>query len=206
MTRENRNTLPFSQPRPSTGTGRPPGGSSPNGNSFTLSSTPSHPYKPIDGNGRLTGVKKRIGKKDLKKEGTKTKPRPRKVKTEPPDGYDPNNKFDGRIPPGFDNEEHQRGHLLGHLLGGSNYDPGNFVSLHTRVNNPHMKAIEEAVYKKIKEEGKTVDYEVFVNYDGDAYVPSSIRIVARSTDGTFSLDEKLPNSPDIDSMRDLYKP
>lgn len=200
MPQTNRGTLPSSGPRRSTDVGAPPGG--------TQSSqfTPSHPYKPIDGNGRLTGVKKRIGRNDLKKEGTRTKPRPRKVNTEPPEGYDPNGNFDGRIPPGFDSDEHQRGHLLGHLLGGSNRDPGNFVSLHDRVNNPHMKVIEEEVYKQVKDNGKTVDYEVFVDYDGDDHVPSSVRIVAKSTDGTFNLDETLPNSADIDSLKDVFKP
>jgi RHS repeat-associated protein len=71
---------------------------------------------------------------------------------------------------------HVRGHLIGSQLGGSGRRE-NLVPMYPRANYPWMESYEAVVREKV-EAGMRVWYEVSPVYDGDARVPTSIRIRA----------------------------
>lgn len=85
----------------------------------------------------------------------------------------------------------QAGHLHGALLGGPNDHAANFVAQYERSNNPWQRMIEREVSRVVKA-GEDVTYKVTPTYDGDAVVPSTIRIQAEGSDG-YRLDYTLPN-------------
>lgn len=85
----------------------------------------------------------------------------------------------------------QAGHLHGARLGGPNDHAANFVAQYERANNPWQRMIEQEVSKVVKA-GEDVTYKVTPRYDGDAVVPSTIRIQAEGSNG-YRLDYTLPN-------------
>lgn len=94
-------------------------------------------------------------------------------------------------PLGLDPNLHQAGHLHGAKLGGPNDHAANFVAQHRRSNSPWQRAIEKEV-RGIIEAGEDVTYRVTPKYDGEAVVPSAIRIQAEGSNG-YRLDYDLPN-------------
>ncbi|MFE2283748.1 DNA/RNA non-specific endonuclease [Streptomyces sp. NPDC059443] len=52
---------------------------------------------------------------------------------------------------------YNRAHLLGAQLGGSNYNPANFVTMHSYANSPVMRHIEKQVRDAV-ESGETIQY------------------------------------------------
>src|SRR5690606_3071278 len=95
-------------------------------------------YGPLDSLGRPTGVQANLTKDSVG--GT----------TSPPRSWSP---------PGYNPALHQKGHLLGAQLGGSNSLRTNFVSQFRRGNNPWQKAIEAEV-RSVVEVGEDVFYSV----------------------------------------------
>jgi hypothetical protein len=85
-------------------------------------------YGELDEHGRATGIS--ITMNDSVRQATRHPTNP----TGRPD-----------IPPGYDSNDHQKGHLLGAQFGGSNNDARNFVPLFDRVNSPDMRHYENAV-------------------------------------------------------------
>ncbi|WP_442810008.1 DNA/RNA non-specific endonuclease [Streptomyces sp. NBC_01197] len=69
---------------------------------------------------------------------------------------------------GWDSEKrHNRGHLLGALLGGSNEDPRNFVTTHQFANSPVMRHCELQVQQAVRH-GDTVRLRVTPHYHSDS--------------------------------------
>ncbi|GAA1542659.1 hypothetical protein GCM10009730_59630 [Streptomyces albidochromogenes] len=86
-------------------------------------------------------------------------------------------------PPGWAKDQgYNRAHLLGAQLGGSNFDPANFVTMHAYANSPVMRHIENQVRKAV-EAGETIQYSVTPVYDGSRPIPTGVRIDAHGSDG-----------------------
>lgn len=129
-------------------------------------------YRPLDGQGRPTGIQARI-KRPIRG-GTHANPSIR--------------------PPGFlgGAANHARGHLLARQLGGSGDDRRNLVTLiHIPVNTPIMRGFETRVRKAV-DARETVLYSVTPNYKGKNPMPASVTINARGNKG-FSLTVTFPN-------------
>jgi hypothetical protein len=104
-------------------------------------------------------------------------------------------------PPGYDAAVHQKGHLLGAQLGGSNSLRGNFVSQFRRGNNPWQKAIESEV-RGVVEAGEDVFYSVTPLYQGSSLVPHAMTFRARGTGG-YALDMTLLNRSGFPTLSSL---
>ncbi|MFC8797208.1 polymorphic toxin-type HINT domain-containing protein [Promicromonospora sp. NPDC057138] len=139
-------------------------------------------YK-VDELGRPSGIEAKLTEKTI---GGKTKP-------------------DVDDPPGYDPNVHQKGHLHGAQLGGSNTHPANFVSQFKRANSPWQRAIEGEV-RKVVESGEDVMYKVTPHYSGTADVPHAIHFEGTGTAG-YELDFTLMNHenfPKLSESSDLY--
>ncbi|MFJ7593408.1 putative T7SS-secreted protein [Streptomyces sp. NPDC097617] len=86
-------------------------------------------------------------------------------------------------PPGWQKDAHyNRAHLLAAQLGGSNYNPGNFVTMHAYANSPVMRHIENEVRKAV-ESGETIQYTVTPRYNGTDAIPTGVYIEAYGSNG-----------------------
>jgi RHS repeat-associated protein len=86
-------------------------------------------------------------------------------------------------PPGWAKDKgYNRAHLLGAQLGGSNFDPANFVTMHAYANSPVMRHIESEVRKAV-ELGETIQYSVTPVYDGSRPIPTGVRMEVYGSDG-----------------------
>ncbi|MFF4248992.1 putative T7SS-secreted protein [Streptomyces sp. NPDC001822] len=86
-------------------------------------------------------------------------------------------------PPGWQKDKgYNRAHLLGAQLGGSNYDPANFVTMHSYANSPVMRHIENQVRAAV-ESGETIQYSVTPRYNGSDKIPTGVYIEAYGSDG-----------------------
>jgi hypothetical protein len=96
------------------------------------------PYGELDSHDRATGVSTVLNKDNI---GGSTDPK-----------VDPVGWVSGK--------GYNRAHLLAAMLGGSNKDPRNFVTMFRYANSPVMRSVEMAVRDAIKNGGETVRYEV----------------------------------------------
>ncbi|MFC7308465.1 DNA/RNA non-specific endonuclease [Streptomyces monticola] len=86
-------------------------------------------------------------------------------------------------PPGWEKDKgYNRAHLLGAQLGGSNYDPANFVTMHAYANSPVMRHIENQVRAAV-EAGETIQYSVTPVYNGSDPIPTGVKIEAHGANG-----------------------
>ncbi|MFD7233609.1 putative T7SS-secreted protein [Streptomyces sp. NPDC059881] len=86
-------------------------------------------------------------------------------------------------PPGWETDKgYNRAHLLGAQLGGSNYNPANFVTMHAYANSPVMRHIENQVRAAV-ESGETIQYSVTPRYNGTDKIPTGVDIEAYGSDG-----------------------
>ncbi|MEV4333325.1 DNA/RNA non-specific endonuclease, partial [Streptomyces sp. NPDC049597] len=86
-------------------------------------------------------------------------------------------------PPGWQKDKgYNRAHLLGAQLGGSNYNPANFVTMHSYANSPVMRHIENQIRAAV-EAGETIQYSVTPRYDGSNKIPTGVYIEAYGSDG-----------------------
>ncbi|MER6222309.1 DUF6531 domain-containing protein [Streptomyces sp900105755] len=85
---------------------------------------------------------------------------------------------------GWDPEKkYNRGHLLGALLGGSNEDPRNFVTMHEFANSPVMRHYELQIQQAVRN-GDTVHLRVTPHYRGDGdTIPVGFTLEAHSENG-----------------------
>ncbi|MFJ5828003.1 putative T7SS-secreted protein [Streptomyces sp. NPDC093089] len=90
-------------------------------------------------------------------------------------------------PPGWQKDKgYNRAHLLGAQLGGSNYNPANFVTMHAYANSPVMRHIENQVRAAV-ESGETIQYSVTPRYNGSDKIPIGVDIEAYGSNGfTFT--------------------
>ncbi|MET3988020.1 putative T7SS-secreted protein [Streptomyces sp. PvR034] len=90
-------------------------------------------------------------------------------------------------PPGWEQDKgYNRAHLLGAQLGGSNYNPANFVTMHAYANSPVMRHIEKQVRDAV-ESGETIQYKVTPRYNGTDKIPMGVDIEAYGSNGfTFT--------------------
>ncbi|PNG16459.1 hypothetical protein C1J00_41830 [Streptomyces cahuitamycinicus] len=86
-------------------------------------------------------------------------------------------------PPGWQKDKgHNRAHLLGAQLGGSNYNPANFVTMHAYANSPVMRHIENQIRAAV-ESGETIQYSVTPRYNGSDKIPTGVHVEAYGSDG-----------------------
>ncbi|MEU6987677.1 putative T7SS-secreted protein [Streptomyces sp. NPDC046324] len=86
-------------------------------------------------------------------------------------------------PPGWEKDKgYNRAHLLGAQLGGSNYNPANFVTMHAYANSPVMRHIENQIRAAV-EAGETIQYSVTPRYNGNDKIPTGVYIEAYGSDG-----------------------
>ncbi|WP_079403538.1 putative T7SS-secreted protein [Streptomyces sp. 3211] len=86
-------------------------------------------------------------------------------------------------PPGWQKDQgYNRAHLLGAQLGGSNFDPANFVTMHSYANSPVMRHIENQV-RAAAESGETIQYSVTPRYNGTDKIPTGVYIEAYGSNG-----------------------
>ncbi|MEU8888095.1 putative T7SS-secreted protein [Streptomyces sp. NPDC048442] len=86
-------------------------------------------------------------------------------------------------PPGWQKGKgYNRAHLLGAQLGGSNFDPANFVTMHSYANSPVMRHIEKEVRQAV-EAGETIQYTVTPRYNLDSPIPLGVTIEAYGSKG-----------------------
>ncbi|MFE7808212.1 putative T7SS-secreted protein [Streptomyces sp. NPDC057430] len=86
-------------------------------------------------------------------------------------------------PPGWEKDKgYNRAHLLGAQLGGSNYNPANFVTMHAYANSPVMRHIENQIRAAV-ESGETIQYSVTPRYNGTDKIPTGVYIEAYGSDG-----------------------
>ncbi|MFG3497133.1 putative T7SS-secreted protein [Streptomyces sp. NPDC047928] len=86
-------------------------------------------------------------------------------------------------PPGWEKDKgYNRAHLLGAQLGGSNYNPANFVTMHAYANSPVMRHIENQIRAAV-ESGETIQYSVTPRYNGSDKIPTGVYIEAYGSDG-----------------------
>ncbi|MFE5774149.1 putative T7SS-secreted protein [Streptomyces sp. NPDC056485] len=86
-------------------------------------------------------------------------------------------------PPGWQKGKgYNRAHLLGAQLGGSNFDPANFVTMHRYANSPVMRHIENEVRAAV-ESGETIQYSVTPRYNGTDPIPTGVYIEAYGSNG-----------------------
>ncbi|TCR15988.1 RHS repeat-associated core domain-containing protein [Streptomyces sp. BK205] len=86
-------------------------------------------------------------------------------------------------PPGWEKDKgYNRAHLLGAQLGGSNYDPRNFVTMHSYANSPVMRHIENQVRAAVTK-GEIIQYSVTPVYDGANKIPLGVRVEVHGNNG-----------------------
>ncbi|MEU9181820.1 putative T7SS-secreted protein [Streptomyces sp. NPDC048550] len=86
-------------------------------------------------------------------------------------------------PPGWQKDQgYNRAHLLAAQLGGSNYNPANFVTMHAYANSPVMRHIENEVRAAVQS-GETIQYSVTPRYNGTDKIPTGVYIEAYGSDG-----------------------
>ncbi|WP_314615640.1 putative T7SS-secreted protein [Streptomyces stackebrandtii] len=86
-------------------------------------------------------------------------------------------------PPGWETDKgYNRAHLLGAQLGGSNYKPENFVTMHSYANSPVMRHIENQV-RAATESGEIIQYSVTPRYNGSDEIPAGVYIEAYGSNG-----------------------
>ncbi|QNE78371.1 type IV secretion protein Rhs [Streptomyces finlayi] len=90
-------------------------------------------------------------------------------------------------PPGWEKDKgYNRAHLLGAQLGGSNYNPANFVTMHAYANSPVMRHMENQIRAAV-ESGETIQYSVTPKYNGVDKIPVGVDIEAYGSNGfTFT--------------------
>jgi hypothetical protein len=92
-----------------------------------------------------------------------------------------------KIPPGYDSDDHQKGHLLGAQFGGSNRDARNFTPLYDSVNSPKMRGVENQVAAYMKANpNEDVTYSVTPNYEDPPStngVPTSVTMTLTDSSG-----------------------
>jgi hypothetical protein len=137
-------------------------------------------FGPLDSLGRRTGVQANLMKN------------PVGCPTNPPRSWSP---------PGYNVVLHQKGHLLGAQLGGSNSLRTDFVSQFRRGNNRWQKAIETEV-RGVVEAGEDVFYSVTPLYHGNSLVPHAMTFHARGSGG-YALDLTLLNRSGFPTLRSL---
>jgi hypothetical protein len=118
-------------------------------------------YGELDGLGRPTGMHATLGEDMMGKNPT-----------------DPHGD-----PPGWQKDKgYNRAHLLGAQLGGSNYNPANFVTMHSYANSPVMRHIENQIRAAV-ESGETIQYSVTPQYNGSDKIPTGVHVEAYGSDG-----------------------
>ena len=101
------------------------------------------------------------------------------------------------------NKGFNRTHLLGALIGGSNKDLRNFVTMHRNANSPVMLHYETQV-RNAALGGATIKYKVTPLYDPDdpkAVRPIGLTVEAHSTDGKFKFTHYGSGTKDESSNR-----
>ncbi|MFK0259124.1 DNA/RNA non-specific endonuclease [Streptomyces sp. NPDC090445] len=91
-------------------------------------------------------------------------------------------------PPGWQKGQgYNRAHLLGAQLGGSNWDPANFVTMHAYANSPVMRHIENRVRAAV-EGGETIQYSVTPDTAGLIKSPPgyTLRVMDRTASSSLS--------------------
>ncbi|WP_328793120.1 DNA/RNA non-specific endonuclease [Streptomyces sp. NBC_00273] len=86
---------------------------------------------------------------------------------------------------GAEKQGYNRAHLLAAQLGGSNWDPANFVTMHAYANSPVMRKIENQVRAAV-EAGETIQYSVTPRYNGTDKIPTGVYIEAYGSNGSRS--------------------
>jgi hypothetical protein len=115
-------------------------------------------YGDINEHGQRSGVHALLDENNI---GGKTRPRPEE-------------DIPAIRPGGLDNQTH----LLGAMLGGSNTDPRNFVSMFRRANSPRMRAVEFQIRDAIRDGGQQVRFSAVPKYIGNDPRPIYIQIKA----------------------------
>jgi RHS repeat-associated protein len=78
---------------------------------------------------------------------------------------------------------YNRAHLLAAMIGGSNRDPRNFVTMHSYANSPVMRQVELQVRNAVRD-GETIEYSVTPIYaDNHAKIPLGVTIEAHGDKG-----------------------
>uniref|UniRef100_A0AAU3I9R5 DNA/RNA non-specific endonuclease n=1 Tax=Streptomyces sp. NBC_01393 TaxID=2903851 RepID=A0AAU3I9R5_9ACTN len=79
---------------------------------------------------------------------------------------------------------YNRAHLLAAMIGGSNKDARNFVTMHSYANSPVMRQIELQVRNAVRDTGETIQYSVKPIYaDEHAKIPLGVTIEAHGNKG-----------------------
>ncbi|SMD25780.1 DNA/RNA non-specific endonuclease [Kibdelosporangium aridum] len=109
----------------------------------------------------------------------------------------PREAGDPYTPVGYNSALHNRGHLIGSVLGGSNRQE-NIVLLYIRANEPVMRTIEGKIDRAVRN-GEQVYLRVSAWYrDSTAYYPEKVYIKAWGMKKTFrciALIQNIPHSP-----------
>ncbi|MGW0086119.1 ricin-type beta-trefoil lectin domain protein [Streptomyces sp. NPDC003393] len=126
-------------------------------------------YGELDEHGRATGVEALLTKDNI---GGKTNPAVDPAGWESGQGYN-------------------RAHLLAAMLGGSNKDPRNFVTMHSYANSPVMRGFELQVRNAVRD-GEDVLYRATPIYSGSDPLPLGVTLSARGNRG-FALDVSIVN-------------
>ncbi|MCX5441309.1 DUF6531 domain-containing protein [Streptomyces sp. NBC_00063] len=78
---------------------------------------------------------------------------------------------------------YNRAHLLAAMIGGSNKDPRNFVTMHSYANSPVMRQVELQV-RNAARDGEIIQYSVTPIYaDDNAKIPLGVTIEAHGNNG-----------------------
>ena len=97
------------------------------------------------------------------------------------------------VPPGIPSAGFERGHLIAAVLGGSNRDGRNFVSLERFTNSPVMRGYELQVRNTVRS-CDVVDYTVLANFDYAVPQPlESLDLLAISETAGVIVDENITN-------------
>ncbi|UDM04805.1 DUF6531 domain-containing protein [Streptomyces longhuiensis] len=79
---------------------------------------------------------------------------------------------------------YNRAHLLAAMIGGSNKDPRNFVTMHSYANSPVMRQVELQVRNAVRDNDEIIQYSVKPIYaDGNAKIPLGVTIEAHGNKG-----------------------
>ncbi|KPC78362.1 DUF6531 domain-containing protein [Streptomyces sp. NRRL S-4] len=79
---------------------------------------------------------------------------------------------------------YNRAHLLAAMIGGSNKDSRNFVTMHSYANSPIMRQVELQVRNAVRDDGETIQYSVTPIYaDNNAKIPLGVTIEAHGDNG-----------------------
>ncbi|GAA2339563.1 DNA/RNA non-specific endonuclease [Streptomyces kunmingensis] len=79
---------------------------------------------------------------------------------------------------------YNRAHLLAAMIGGSNKDPRNFVTMHSYANSPVMRQVEMQVRNSVRDNDEIIQYSVTPIYaDDNAKIPLGVTIEAHGNKG-----------------------